>query len=407
MKVFCTIFTLFSLINLTFAQNNSLLGTFRNDQVGLTINLRGSNAAITGEYKLQGQSLPITAQMQSENTIIGTYPYFGNKVPIQLMEVNGSYLLITEGVTIPMIKNEIQGAGNQSVNGGGTLVDVNNSSKININLPKSKAKISKQKATGKIYTAPDNAFQFNLPKDWVAQALENGSYLIGHNTKAGFIMVMPHEYNSIAQMQQESVQGIQEDGISLMPVSEFQAYGNQGLMVDFGGTIQGQSVKSNAIGLVSSFGGGLTILTAVRSDLYTAEYLTIIQTIANSVSFSKPKVTAAVSNWKSRITNKRLLYMNTSNGFSDKITIDLCGSGQFGYNSNSSGMSGGATTLTYAGQNGGQGTWKITSRGQQTLLILSFHNGEIYEYQLTKRESLSQIYLDNRRYFIRDESACY
>jgi len=404
MKVINVVLAVFFIFNQSFAQNNSLLGTFRNDEVGLTIILNGTNNSITGEYKLKGQSLPIMAEWQSENTVVGTYPYFGNKVPIQLMAVNGSYLLITEGVTIPMIKNEFQNIDNQLVNNG---TAVENNSKISVNLPSANTKISKEKATGKIYTATDNAFQFNLPKDWVAQALENGSYLIGHNTKAGFIMVMPHQYASVVQMQQESIQGIQEDGISLMPVSEFQAYGNRGLMVDFGGTIQGQPVKSNAIGLISPHGGGLTILTAVRSDLYTAEYLTLIQIIANSVSFSKPRVTATASNWKSRITNKRLLYMKTSNGFSDKITIDLCSSGQFGYHSNSSGMSDGATTLTYAGQNGGQGTWEIASRGQQTLLILSFHNGEIYEYQLTKRESMGQVNLDNRRYFIRDESVCY
>ncbi|MEM1119749.1 MAG: hypothetical protein AAGJ18_04835 [Bacteroidota bacterium] len=400
MRVFTTILLLIFCIKLITAQNSSLLGVFRNDQFGLTISLQGNNSTVSGEYKLQGQSLPITAEFQSDNTIVGSYPYFGNQVPIQLMEVDGSYLLITEGVTIPMTKNEFQNIDNQSSNN-------EPSSSINVNSPTANRTISKQKANGKIYTAPDNAFQFNLPKDWVAQVLEDGSYLIGHNTKAGFIMVMPHEYNSVAQMQQESVEGIQENGIMLLPSSNFQAYGNNGLIVDFSGTIQGQSVKSNAIGLISPFGGGLTILTAVRSDLYTSKYLTLIQTIANSVTFSKPKVSAAASSWKSRLTNKRLLYMNTSNGFSDKIIIDLCSNGQFGYESNSSGMSGGLSTLTYAGQNGGQGTWKMTSRGQQALLVLSFNNGEVYEYRLSKRESSSQLNLNDRRYFIQEESACY
>lgn len=405
MKVFSSIFTLFFLINPSFTQNNSLLGTFRNDQVGLTIILKNINSAIVGEYKLQGQSLPITAEMQSENTVMGTYPYFGNKVPIQLMEVNGSYLLITEGVTIPMIKNEFQDTENQVIaSSQETLIPTKE--KISVSLPTSKQAISTQKATGKIYTAPNSAFQFNLPQAWKAQVLENGSYLLGHHSVAGFIMIMPHEYGSLTQMQQASIQGIQEDGIVLSPSSEFTAYGKNGLMVDFGGTIQGQPVKSHAIGLVSPFGGGLTILTAVTNHLYTKEHLTIIQSIANSVTFSKPKVTAASNSWNSRLTGKRLLYLKTANGFSDKITIDLCRNGQFGYNSNSSGMSGGATTLTYAGQNGGQGTWKIKGRGQQTILILSFTNGEIYEYQLSKRASMGQVNLDNRRYFIQDESAC-
>ena len=98
--------------------------------------------------------------------------------------------------------------------------------------------------------------------------------------------------------------------------------------------------------------------------------------------------------------------MKTEYGFSDKITIDLCSNSQFGYSSNSSGMSTGLSTLTYAGQDGGQGTWKIINRGQAILLILTYHNGEFSEYQLTNGASNGQILMNGRRYFIQAGEAC-
>lgn len=410
MKVFSITFYLFFITNLISAQNNSFNGTFFNTQIGLSISLTGNNGNYTGQYNLQDQAFPITAQTQSEHTLVGSYPYFGNIVPIQLMLIEGSYILITEGVTVPLTFAAVQPDENQLASNRNEIIPVKSPTQgeeIAINIPPSSTQTSHLKAAGRAFADPYAGFRFNIPNDWTGQEVENGSYLIGHTKKAGFILVMPHQYASVNEMYQESAQGIHEEGIQLTPTSGVQKYGRKGLIANYNGAIQGQMVKAHAIGLLSPHGGGLTMLIAVRNDLYTNDYLTTLQSIANSVTFSKPKTSPVAGQWKNRINGKRLLYMKTANGMSKKITIDLCSSGNFGYNSNSSGMSGGPTVLTYAGQDGGQGTWKIISRRNAAILVLNYNTGEFAEYQLANGASNGQIQLDGRRYFVQEESGCY
>ncbi|MEM6321568.1 MAG: hypothetical protein AAF960_28170 [Bacteroidota bacterium] len=395
----------FLCLNSLIAQNNSFTGTFSNEQVGLVLKLNAKNeASVTGTFELQGQIYDVKAQVQETNTVVGSYVFHGNVVPIQLMNLNGSYILVTEGVTIPMTFKAATAASLTSVKN-----EPSNANKVeaatNIAIPMGQSTTTKR-ATGRTFADPAVGFQFSIPNDWIGQQIEGGSYLIGHNTKLGFVLVMPHNYTDLQQMYRESAQGIHEEGIQLMLTRGLQQRGKNGLMGDYEGMIQGQMVKAHAIGLIAPHGGGLTMLVAVRKDLYSRDYFQTLESIANSVVFKKPKVTAAAKNWNQRLSGAKLTYYNTSNGFSDKIVIDLCTNGQFGYNSNSSGMSGGASVLTYAGQDAGQGTWTISSRGNTGLLILSFHNGERSEYELSNRDSEGQINLNGRRYFVQGGKGC-
>ena len=405
MKIIYHTLCLFFLTNLSFAQNNSFTGTFLNTEIGLTLTLQQNETGLTGQFQLQGESFPIAAKMKNEQTVVGAYPYYGNEVPIQLMKVEANYLLVTEGVTIPMTFTQMQGADNQMVSGSATAVEETDGAAINIST--GTPAYSETKATGRSFGDKYAGFRFNLPNDWNGQQIEDGSYLIGHKTKPGFILIMPHQFTDLNTLYQESAQGIQEEGIQLFPSKGITKFGKNGLIADFDGMVQGQRVKAHAIGLLSIYGGGLNMLIAVRTDLYQREYLQIIQSIANSVVFSKPKVAAISRQWKENLMGKRLQYLKTANGFSDKTVIDLCSSGQFRYNSNSSGLSDGLTALTYAGQDAGGGTWKIVSRGRDAILTLSFNNGELYEYKITKRgESGGQINLNGRRFFVTNGVVC-
>jgi hypothetical protein len=307
----------------------------------------------------------------------------------------GNYFLISEGMTIPMTFQS--GAITE------TVVESQAAPALN-----AIAKTTNKKANGKLFKDPYAGFQFNIPQDWLGRQLEDGSFLIGHNTKHGFISVMPHQYNSIQELTREASQGLSEGEIQLNPITSPQRFGKNGLVVDYAGYIQGQACKAQGIGLVSPNGGGVILLVGVDQANYSAAYPEIIQSIANSVRFFKPKTSALATQWKQRLNGKRLQYYKTENGFSDKITIDLCRSGNFGYNSNSSGLStGGYSNLTYAGQDKGHGTWKIMGRGNQSILMLSFHNGEQYEYTLSKRSTNGQINLNGKRYFVLNENGCY
>lgn len=400
MKIITASICFFLCINLGISQNNSFNGTFSNLEVGLTINLKENNGKFLGELQFQGTTFPITAQLQDPNNLVGTYPYFGTDVPVQITKNGENYALISEGITVHMTFSKTRAINNQSLTQKYSSEEIKTTNPRNIVNNSNVNRKTDKKASGKTFMDVSTGYQFNIPKDWISQKNQDGSYLIGHNTKPGFIIVIPHNYTSVQQIYQETIGGIQDEGIQLTPSKDLTLYGNNGLIGDFNGFIQGQAVKANAISLVSEHGGGLSILIAVRNDLYQTEYLTIVQSIANSVTFSKPKTSPIAQQWTTRLRGKKLQYLKTANGFSDKIIIDLCRSGQFGYNNNSSGMSGGTTTLTYAGQNQGQGTWKIITRGQQPLLILRFNNGEVYEYNLTNRDSNGQINLNGRRYFV-------
>ncbi len=407
MKVFSTAFLLFFITNLLIAQNNSFNGTFLNTQIGLSLSLTENGGTYSGQYNLQTQSFPVTAKVQGVNTLVGSYPYFGNTVPIQLMLIEGAYILITEGVTIPLAFTPSQAATTQVVNNSSRSTESTVSTPaVAIEIPNSSVQISNLKAGGRAFADPYAGFRFNIPNDWVGQQVENGSYLIGHNTKAGFILVMPHEYTSVNEMYQESAIGIQEEGIQLTPTSGVQKYGRKGLIVNYQGAIQGQMVKANAIGLMSPHGGGLTLLIAVRNDLYTNDYLTTLQSIANSVAFSKPKASPLAGQWKNRINGRRLIYLRTANGFSDRTTIDLCSNGNFSYNGTSSGMSDGPSVLTYASQDGGQGIWKVISRGNTPILVLTYNTGEFAEYRLGNGLANGEIQLDGRKYYLDSIEGC-
>lgn len=405
MKVIFSTFYLFFILNTGIAQNNSFNGTFLNEEIGLSITLIGNDQAKSGQFKLNDQAYPITASMSNESTLIGSYPYYGTDVPIQLMKINGNFILISEGISIPLIPTNTPEK--EMIDGSASVASNQTNTKTAINIAASSLPNSGRKADGRAFSDPFGGFYFNIPKDWVGRQLENGTYLIGHNTKPGFVLILPHEYQSLNELYQEAIKGIHEDGIQLLPNNGLQKFSKNGLIGAFEGSMQGQSVKAYVVSLMSPFKGGLTMLTAVRTDLYKEEYLDIVQSIAASVAFSQPKESPVAKQWTTRLNGKKLQYLNTKYGISDKIVINLCTNGQFGYSNNSSGMSGGASTLTYASQDGGQGTWKIINRGQLGVLILNFNNGELAEYQLTNRAAKGEINMNGRRYFVENSTACY
>jgi len=55
---------------------------------------------------------------------------------------------------------------------------------------------------------------FSIPQGWVGQETDEG-FLMGHNTEPGFILLLPHEYNSLENLRQEAAEGIEDEGVSL------------------------------------------------------------------------------------------------------------------------------------------------------------------------------------------------
>lgn len=257
---------------------------------------------------------------------------------------------------------------------------------------------------------PALGLSFTVPDEWTAYKTGNG-YLIGSDTQKGFVLIMQNEYRSIEDLKSEAMEGIaDENGTALYPEKPFEPFTENGIQLYLSGQIEWQLVEAYAIGLISPYDVGITILTAVEPTSFSQEYIDRLQKLARDISFKKPVVPPVIEEWKSALNGMRLTYMNTyssgsSGGYSDKIQIDLCPGQIFKYSDRSSmslDVDGG---YAYShGQNNGDGMWEIISIGEQPVLRLNFHDGSNRQYTISTQGN--DFYLDNRRYFRTREANC-
>lgn len=123
-------------------------------------------------------------------------------------------------------------------------------------------------------------------------------------------------------------------------------------------------------------------------------------TSSNSTSVTE---TEATQQLKQRIIGKRLLYLHTANGGSDKKFFDLCSNGSFYYSSNYSYLSGGFSGVT---TDEDYGTWQVGTIGNGLGLILNTQKGEYIEMVITPGNSQSELLGNGRRYFISTNETC-
>jgi hypothetical protein len=262
-----------------------------------------------------------------------------------------------------------------------------------------------QGEVGDIYSG----FKFVPPEGWVVRNTPEG-YLIGSNTKPGFIVVFLHGHNTLAQLYEGAQAGVHDAGNILTLASEIQPFETHGIAALYTGTMDGIQASAYSIGLLSTHGGGVVILAATKFELFDESYIYLAQSIARSVVFFKPKAPAELNAWAERLDQVRLTHLwryGSSSGAGgayvgggQKIVIDLCRQGYFNYLSQSDfSADGGLGTSGYtSGNNKGKGAWEVTHRGQKPILRLKFHEGNIYEYVLSMQAG--KVYLDDKQYII-------
>ncbi len=269
---------------------------------------------------------------------------------------------------------------------------------------------SQDPLAGKI-NEPYLGISFTVPDDWTAYKTEIG-YLMVSETERGFVLIMQHGYNSIQELQNAAMEGIaDESGTYLQPEGKPEQIGTSGLSMQYTGYVEWQQAKAYALALLSSHGGGVTILTAVEPQTFSQQYVDLVKNIGQGVEFSKPETPPVVEQWKNALTGMRLTYMHTyssgtSGGFSDEIVIDLCPNGTFSYSSshNLSIDTGGAFGYNH-GRDGGAGTWDIINGSGKPALQLSFHDGTIRQHMISLQGD--NFYLDNNRYFRTNDTQCF
>jgi hypothetical protein len=242
---------------------------------------------------------------------------------------------------------------------------------------------------GNAVSVPELGCSFSIPAGWNGQKQGDAIYLTSTNYK-GFILIQRHAYNSVEQMANEASQGIVDESTNtrLMPVSQFQPFGKNGMVAEFSGTAQGNAARTFAVGLISPQGGGVTIMAATEAASYSSDYSDFVLAIAGSLSFLPGGAAGGsptpgpqgggggdmdllkyfAGEWYSYSSGSTL-----SGGAGTERTMTLCPDGLFRDSSEFSASGGGWGA---ANAQSGWGRWAIQGDKTQGAITVTYPNGQ-------------------------------
>ncbi len=265
---------------------------------------------------------------------------------------------------------------------------------------------------------PSWGFRFTPPKGWSARKIPAG-FLLGHDSIKGFVLVSPHEMNSLDEIRAETRKGLVYEQTTRMTLAgPVQTLGQNMLGAEFKGSFQGTPARARIVGVLSPYGGGVLVQAAVEEAGYNSTCAALTEEIAKGVKFSRRVAPPIVKQLENHIRGKLLTYLSTysssgsssggystGGGFSTKTEIFLCTNGQFSYRGRDS-MSfdtGGGFGGSHSRDNA-LGTWRVYAYQGRPVLELRDRNGAKREFRLSHRNR--KTYLNGKRYFVTPNSLC-
>lgn len=354
-------------------------GRFTGDSLQLV--LRENDTGAEGEVIVEGKSHPVNATI-SGTAISGQYLYDGQWIAFQ-GRLDGSVLAITsegesyrltrqaEPTPQPVAKEVLPYAG--------------------------------PPATGGLQ---NNGWGIRIepPATWTGGE-RDGGFAFGSTTLKGLILVFPHEATTMTELREGAAAGLVEEGCTLSLVGTPKAYGNNGVVAQLEGTLDGKAARGYAVGVLNPHGSGAVVLAVVEETSFTLDHIKAAEAIATSIQFYPPPVPDAVTNWERDLAGSQLKYMyyyRSTGGVgggstSTNITITLCGDRSFWYRSRGyTSLDVGGAAAYSAGREGVGGTWSVTL-GSQPALVLKFAGGSSQSFNLSYENK--KLYLGGDRYY--------
>jgi hypothetical protein len=341
-------------------------GTFSGD--GVTLSLQSSGGGIQGTLLFNGNHFPVTATAAG-NTIRGNFSASGNSFPFTAMLTGGTMKFSTGGTTYSLRKT-----------GSVTKTQAMPANPLQKKMPSHRA--APQRTTsqptapvmnGKTISDSQAGVTFTVPSGWTATQNEDG-YLLVSKVHKGLIVVTSNPYHSLQELQAGGAEGIvnEKTGVQLMPSSQNEQIGPNGLGAVFSGQVGDQAARAYVAGLVSPHPGavGVTIIALTSEEAYDNQYPAWAKSIAGSVRFSKPQVDRALMAWFSA---KYWYYSGSSSsygGISHDKTWTFCSNGTFTYfgedSASVTGMYGSASNTDR------RGTWTIRGNRKRGTIFLTY-----------------------------------
>jgi hypothetical protein len=237
---------------------------------------------------------------------------------------------------------------------------------------------------------PSWGFKFKPPAGWVHQQTGEG-VVLGHNTIAGMILVIPHMSENMQQMQEEMMQGLQEGGSYLSPSGILQNTAQNILSGDYAGTMDGTQVKARGFGILSPNGGGAYLIAVSTPESLSGELVGAAESITRNIRYFKVDVSDLARHfagtWSHFTTNTSTwITFHPDGTYSDEYEASYSGN-----------LTDGAGTQTgnwgTAGQDSGRGRWTVRGTKDAGTIIVRKANGKevYYEYRVNQK--------DGRKYY--------
>ncbi len=381
------------------AQNDVYSGSYTSEQdlVQLTIEKEGD--FYFGEVIVQDVAYDFSAEL-IDGFLQGTYDYNGHDIDIDFALVDGQYYVESEGLLLPMTK--INGDAPQKIGDKQTMTPSNNQS------AHTDITGSTTPARGQKLKAPSGSFSFNAPNGWKFEQNESGFAMAPEvQTSEMYLLITPHHYNDYNGVISE-IEPYEDATSQTQMFGTYQLLENNVLWVQYSGITNGNEACAHSLYFPSPHGGGALIIAIHAGRQPDMDLVRTAIGVGESMTFHKVPEGAEAKQWRQALSGRQLLFMQTSGGISDRWSYDLCSDGRFYYSSNTSGLSGGASVLSYAGQSKNSGSWKITSEGQNQIIYFYFGDGSVRHFRLSANQNSNEtVYLDDRRYFIQNNNACH
>ena len=225
---------------------------------------------------------------------------------------------------------------------------------------------------------PSWGFKFTPPAGWVHQQSGEG-VILGHNTIAGMILVIPHMSENMQQMQQEMMQGLQEGGSYLSPSRTLQNTSQNVLTGDYAGIMDGTQVKARGFGILSPNGGGAYLIAVSTPEGLSDDLVGAAEAITRNIQYFKVDVSDLARHfagtWSHFTTNTSTWITFYPDGsYSDEYEAAYSGN-----------LTDGAGTQTgnwgTMGQDSGRGSWPVRGTKDAGTIIVSQANGEEVYYK--------------------------
>ncbi len=239
---------------------------------------------------------------------------------------------------------------------------------------------------------------FAPPPGWRVTE-RSGVLLLGSDTEAGLIIIRLARGTTLQQLMQEYGEGIQEDGLNLLPTvqpGEFDVASGRAVAGELSGTAQdGARLKARSIAVQSPFGDAAVVFGITSDEKYPA-MKSRVESMARGLRFSRPKsppvVEAIAGQW---------FYISSSSFGSSERYLNLCSDGRFSESSNiySSGSSG-----TAYGESGNTARWSAEGDANQGVVTVNYPNGNTSQFQY--RTGGGGLYVGGRKYARYGDGSC-